>query len=62
MEMQELVKMLVNSGVSIAVIAYFMYRDFKFMGELQTVLQSLVSTTNNLKDIIIAHNSNSLVD
>ena len=30
MEMEAIVNMIVNSSVSIIVIAYFMYRDFKY--------------------------------
>lgn len=49
--------MITNSGVSIVVIGYFMYRDYKFIGTLQQTLQTLVDTTNCLKDII-AHKTN----
>ena len=38
--------------VSIIVIAYFMYRDFKFMMQLQQTLQTLVDTVDCLKDVI----------
>lgn len=47
-----LVATLVNSGVSIVVIAYFMIRDFKFLSTLVTTLQSLVDTVETLKEII----------
>lgn len=50
MEMQELVSAIVNSSVSVAVIAYFMYRDNKFMAQLHQTLQALVDTVNALKD------------
>lgn len=44
-----------NTGVSIAVIVYFMYRDFKFMSTLQTTLTSLVDAVDTLKMIIKDH-------
>ena len=52
MEMNDLVNMILNSSVSIVVIGYFMYRDFKFMGQLQQTLQSLVDTVGVLKDFM----------
>lgn len=51
MQMNELVNLLVNNGTAIIVIAYFMYRDFKFMTQLQTTLTSLVDTVDCLKDM-----------
>lgn len=50
MEMQEMVSAIVNSSVSVAVIAYFMYRDNKFMAQLHQTLQALVDTVDALKD------------
>lgn len=52
MEINEMVNMILNSSVSVMVIAYFMYRDYKFMGSLQTTLTSLVETVGMLKDIM----------
>lgn len=42
MEMDNLVNLIVNAGVSIAVIAYFMFRDYKFVQQLTTSLQQLI--------------------
>lgn len=47
--MQDFVNLFLNTGVSIVVIAYFMYRDFKFMDTLQTTLQTLVDTVTTLQ-------------
>ena len=52
MEIEAIVNMILNSSVSIIVIAYFMYRDFKFMVQLQQTLQTLVDTVDCLKDVI----------
>lgn len=52
MEVQEIVNMCLNSGTAIVIIAYFMYRDFKFMGQLQTVLTTLVDTVSALKETV----------
>lgn len=56
MEMQDLITMLVNNGTAVAVIAYFMYRDFKFMTTLRETLTTLVDTVAVLKDAVIAGN------
>lgn len=50
--MEAIVNMILNSSVSIIVIAYFMYRDFKFIMQLQQTLQTLVDTVDCLKDVI----------
>lgn len=47
--MQDFVNLMLNAGTSIVVIAYFMYRDYKFMGTLQTTLQTLVDTVSTLQ-------------
>ena len=52
MEIDSLTTLIVNNGVAVAVIAYFMFRDYRFMDELQRTLQSLVDTVDVLKSII----------
>lgn len=52
MEIQELANLILNSGTAIIVVAYFMFRDYKFMGQLQVTLVSLVETVNTLKDCV----------
>ena len=49
--MPDLVKMLTDGGVTIAIIAFFMYRDIKFMNTLQATLTSLVDAVNELKKL-----------
>lgn len=50
--MDEIVNLILNSSVSIVVIVFFMYRDIKFMSQLQTTLTALVDTVNTLKELI----------
>lgn len=52
MEIDALTTLLVNSGVTVTVVAFFMYRDLKFMDELQSTLVTLVDTVSALKDVI----------
>lgn len=49
--MVELVKMISEGGITIVIIAFFMYRDIKFMNTLQQTLTSLVDAVNELKRI-----------
>ena len=49
--MPDLVKMLTDGGVTVAIIAFFMYRDIKFMNTLQATLTSLVDAVNELKKL-----------
>ena len=52
MEMKELVNMIQNTGVTVVIIGYFIYRDYKFMGTLKDTLTTLVNTVNTLKGIV----------
>lgn len=52
MEFKELSNLLVNSGVTVAVLVYFIWRDYKFMDTLKTTLVSLINTVDSLKDCI----------
>lgn len=51
--MEDMINLFLNAGVTVVVIAYFMYRDFKFMDTLQTTLQSLVDTVDCLKNRVV---------
>lgn len=53
MDVSEIISLVTNNGTAIAVIAYFIYRDNKFMGTLQTTLQTLIDTVDALKDTMI---------
>ena len=50
--MEDLVNLIVNSGVTVVIIAYFMFRDYKFMNQLQNTLTTLVDTVSALKDVL----------
>ena len=51
-DMNAIVQLILNSGVSIIVIAYFMVRDYKFMSTLNNALTSLLNSVDTLKEII----------
>ncbi len=44
MECEGIVTLLVNNGVALAVIAYFMWRDSKFLNNIMISLQKLIDT------------------
>lgn len=50
--MNDIVTLIMNSGMTVVIVAYFIYRDFKFMGTLNTTLTTLVDTVNTLKDMV----------
>lgn len=50
--MSEIVKMVSDAGITVVIIAFFMYRDIKFMNTLQQTLTSLVDAVNELKRIV----------
>ena len=53
--MQDLITVITNNGVAVAVLVYFIYRDNKFMGTLQTTLQTLIDTVDALRDSLNTH-------
>lgn len=56
--MQEIINLLVNNGTAIAVIAYFIYRDNKFMSTLNSTLMQLTDATTTIKQMLEREVSN----
>ena len=52
MEMKELVNMIQNTGVTVVILGYFIFRDYKFMGTLKDTLTTLVNTVSTLKEVV----------
>lgn len=52
MEMEALSNLILNDSIAIVVVAFFMYRDLKFMNQLQQTLQVLVDAVESLKHVI----------
>ena len=52
MEMPDLVSLIVNNGVAVAVIIYFMFRDYKFISSLSGTLQELIDTVKDLSKTV----------
>ena len=52
MTVEQIVNLVVNNGVSIGLLVYFVYRDNKFMNTLNTTLTTLKNTTESIKRMI----------
>lgn len=50
--MEQIVNVLVNNGTAIAVIAYFIYRDNKFMTTINSTLVQLMEVTSTVKKLL----------
>lgn len=49
----EIINLIVNNGVSVGVVVYFLYRDNKFLANLQSTLTALENTTNSINKLLI---------
>ena len=52
--MNEIVNLISNTGVTIVVLAYFIFRDYKFMNKLDNALSTLTNTVDTLKQVVIS--------
>lgn len=52
MSMEEITNLITNTGVTVVIIGYFIFRDWKFMDTLQSTLTTLTETVNNLRELI----------
>ena len=50
MEMNDVVSLFVNNGVAVAVIIYFMIRDYKFISQLKILIQQLTDTVKDVEE------------
>lgn len=48
----DIVSLIQNTGVTIVILAYFIFRDYRFMSTLEKTLTTLVNTVDTLKDVI----------
>lgn len=51
-DLKAIITLVTNSSVTIVIISYFIFRDYKFMMTLQNTLTTLVNTVDVLKDIL----------
>lgn len=53
MSLQEIINLILNNGVAVGLLIYFVYRDNKFMNTLNVSLMSLKDTTESIKDMML---------
>lgn len=52
MNVQDVVSLIVNNGVAVGLLAYFVYRDNKFMNTLSSSLESLQMSVESVKKML----------
>ena len=48
--MNDIVSLFANNGVAVAVIIYFMVRDYKFISQLTMLIQQLTDTVKDVEE------------
>lgn len=56
MEIESIVSIIMNNGVAVALLAYFVYRDNKFMTSLDVTLKTLQTSVDSVKDLLEKRN------
>lgn len=51
--MDTIVELIINNGIGVACIAYFMLRDWKFMGSMGQTLKALEDATDLITEYFI---------
>lgn len=52
MELNEIVSLIVNNATAVAVLAYFVIRDWKFTERLDTTLATLQKSVENVEEAL----------
>ena len=55
--MEDIIQILVNNGVAVAVVAFFMWKDIRFMDTIQKTLTSLDESTKLIEKYFIEERS-----
>lgn len=51
--MDDIINIIVNNGIGVACIVYFMFRDYKFMGSMNQTLKALEDATDLITEYFI---------
>ena len=51
--MEQIAQVVSNLGVTVVVIAYFMYRDNKFMNEMQKTLTTMNDSLSTINQLLL---------
>ena len=52
MEIENIVSVIINNGVAVSLLAYFVYRDNKFMSSLDVTLKTLQTSVDSVRDLL----------
>lgn len=52
MELENIVSLIIDNGVAVGLLAYFVYRDNKFMTTLAVTLKTLQVTVDSIKELL----------
>jgi hypothetical protein len=52
MDVETIVSLIVNNGVAVGLLAYFVYRDNKFMNQLTVTLTTLQKSVDSVKRLL----------
>lgn len=50
MDLKTVVELFVNNGLAVVIVAFYLYKDFKFNESLVKSLQEIVDTLKDFKD------------
>lgn len=52
MEIENIVSVIINNGVAVSLLAYFVYRDNKFMSSLDVTLKMLQTSVDSVRALL----------
>ena len=52
MAIANIVSVIINNGVAVSLLAYFVYRDNKFMSSLDVTLKTLQTSVDSVRDLL----------
>ena len=53
MDFKEIVDLIVSNGIGVACIVYFMFRDYKFMGQLQNTMTAVRESLDIIEKLLL---------
>lgn len=52
MEIESIISAIINNGVAVGLLSYFVYRDNKFMSSLDVTLKTLQTSVDSVRDLL----------
>lgn len=52
MEFENIMSAIINNGVAVGLLTYFVYRDNKFMSSLDVTLKTLQTSVDSVRDLL----------